>query len=530
MKSIKIRILSILLAFIVTFLTVFSVYQETVYAAEILPETVDNFRVIIGNLSQSPQIQSILSDLALKSGFYITNGGTDIQSACDTFFAENPKFKGAVVYGDPLITEQDVSNFVNSGNAQIGSAITFMIDSAAASGWDSVEKAAHCYVYLSDDFSEAWSEFLQKHIRNGVFYSVLPDISAPAGLNYCGYMNDKYDNHWVFYSNCSECFVKIGSEYYHVWYSRNSAESFNRNIFRKDSLNPWQDYGFTSNVSFSSGHYKNISYRQEGGSDNFLSTDMPILNANSIDDIGRAIYDWVTPIVPAIKLKEFPKGWINIDALKSLADAISSSFSDLQKQYNINPDPEVGVPIPDEWNIPIPVEIGDITKHIVEIQEDPTEEPSVSPSEEPSVSPSVSPSEEPSESPSKSPSESPSETPSEDPSGGSSGSQSFDFDDSGSSPLMDLSKFFPFCLPMDFYLAIKLMYVEPEAPVFEIPLSFDVLGHKIDYTLVLDVIHPDQLHNDEKDSAEQFVKFFRWWQVITFIIALIFISIKIIPK
>ena len=45
---------------------------------------------------------------------------------------------------------------------------------------------------------------------------------------------------------------------------------------------------------------------------------------------------------------------------------------------------------------------------------------------------------------------------------------------------------FPFCIPFDIIDLVQLLNAEPEAPYFELPIQFDVLGSVVDYTFVLD--------------------------------------------
>lgn len=125
-------------------------------------------------------------------------------------------------------------------------------------------------------------------------------------------------------------------------------------------------------------------------------------------------------------------------------------------------------------------------------------------------------------------------------------------DDSGGNPLMDLSEFFPFCLPMDLYLALHMLsadnaqeyysyaasidgnVLETNKPVdnpvvFDIPMTFHLSGvNQQDYTetFVIDIIQPA---GEGSGSAEPYVKYLRFFLVFIYIIFLIFVSVKITP-
>ena len=102
-----------------------------------------------------------------------------------------------------------------------------------------------------------------------------------------------------------------------------------------------------------------------------------------------------------------------------------------------------------------------------------------------------------------------------------------DFDGDNGDPLLDLSKFFPFCLPHDFMTAIKLLATDGDPPVFEIPLRYNVLGNPVEHTVIIDIMKPGT--TKDNTNAIAFVKYLKWFQTIAFITALIFITIKITP-
>lgn len=59
-------------------------------------------------------------------------------------------------------------------------------------------------------------------------------------------------------------------------------------------------------------------------------------------------------------------------------------------------------------------------------------------------------------------------------------------DDDKESFTADLKELFPFCIPFDLIHALEILEAKPEAPYFEIPVKFNVIGFKADYTFVLD--------------------------------------------
>ena len=95
---------------------------------------------------------------------------------------------------------------------------------------------------------------------------------------------------------------------------------------------------------------------------------------------------------------------------------------------------------------------------------------------------------------------------------------------------MDLSRFFPFCLPGDLFLAFKLLKADPKPPVFEIPYTLHLDGlnqNDISDVMVIDIVQPA---GPSSGSAEPYVIYLRWFLTFLFIVALIFISIKITPR
>lgn len=81
--------------------------------------------------------------------------------------------------------------------------------------------------------------------------------------------------------------------------------------------------------------------------------------------------------------------------------------------------------------------------------------------------------------------------------------------------VVDLSKFFPFCIPFDLVYLLDVLDAEPQAPRFEIPLKLPAYG--IDYTFVIDL-----------SDFESVAAVFRTFETILFILGLILLTRELI--
>ena len=88
-------------------------------------------------------------------------------------------------------------------------------------------------------------------------------------------------------------------------------------------------------------------------------------------------------------------------------------------------------------------------------------------------------------------------------------------DESNDKWVVDLSKFFPFCIPFDLVYLLDVLDAEPQAPRFEIPLKLPAYG--IDYTFVIDL--------SDFDSV---AAVFRTFETILFILGLILLTRELI--
>ena len=88
-------------------------------------------------------------------------------------------------------------------------------------------------------------------------------------------------------------------------------------------------------------------------------------------------------------------------------------------------------------------------------------------------------------------------------------------DDPNDKWVVDLSKFFPFCIPFDLVYLLDVLDAEPQAPRFEIPLKLPAYG--IDYTFVIDL-----------SDFESVAAVFRTFETILFILGLILLTRELI--
>lgn len=88
-------------------------------------------------------------------------------------------------------------------------------------------------------------------------------------------------------------------------------------------------------------------------------------------------------------------------------------------------------------------------------------------------------------------------------------------DESNDKWVVDLSKFFPFCIPFDLVYLLDVLDAEPQAPRFEIPFKLPEYG--IDYTFVIDLA-----------DFESVAAVFRTFETILFILGLILLTRELI--
>lgn len=134
----------------------------------------------------------------------------------------------------------------------------------------------------------------------------------------------------------------------------------------------------------------------------------------------------------------------------------------------------------------------------------------VSPNPEPSPDPNPNPSPDPSPDPAPSPDPSPDPSPEPDPDAPAT-------DEEAAQYTADLTTVFPFCIPFDLVRAFKVLSVEGEAPVYEMPLQ-------IDYKY----IHIDESWSIDMSDFSSVIQIVRIMETLAFIVALILLTRNII--
>jgi hypothetical protein len=82
-----------------------------------------------------------------------------------------------------------------------------------------------------------------------------------------------------------------------------------------------------------------------------------------------------------------------------------------------------------------------------------------------------------------------------------------------------LNKKFPFCLPWDLMTCYQLFNVPAKAPVWTIPIKFDVGGIHVDHTYTFDL--------NSNAVLDNFLPIFKWFLNLSVLVGLIFITRKI---
>lgn len=132
----------------------------------------------------------------------------------------------------------------------------------------------------------------------------------------------------------------------------------------------------------------------------------------------------------------------------------------------------------------------------------------VSPNPEPSPDPNPNPSPDPSPNPDPSPDPDPSPEP--DPDGPAT-------DEEAAQYTADLTTVFPFCIPFDLIRAFKVLSVQGEAPVYEMPLQIDYKS-----------IHVDEHWSIDMSDFSSVIQILRVMETLGFIVGLILVTRKLI--
>ena len=132
------------------------------------------------------------------------------------------------------------------------------------------------------------------------------------------------------------------------------------------------------------------------------------------------------------------------------------------------------------------------------------------PNPDPSPDPNPNPSPDPSPDPAPSPDPSPDPSPEPDPDAPAT-------DEEAAQYTADLTTVFPFCIPFDLVRAFKVLSVEGEAPVYELPLQ-------IDYKY----IHIDEAWSIDMSDFSSVIQIVRIMETLAFIVSLILLTRNII--
>ncbi len=399
--------------------------------------------------------------------------------------------------------------------------INWLLEHSAAGAVVVGDSIANGYCYVSDSFRNRLAEFLGLHVIDGVYYSNVDDANTKIHEL----------NHNAVYS----C-LDIPSNIVYT-YTCNIVDGYQYGVISRDKKTI--SFGDTLSKQINSffytavnGSYTTYSWYDNPGVGRCVGSNIPMFSANpdftksrwwedadnweSVaypdvlwpDNTGAAEHDW-----------SIDRPWpISVGALEGIGELVDEKVGEYVGDLPIDVPIDIPIDTPIDYPIdfPIPIPWDDVINPPID---EPIDEP-VEP--EPITIP-----DQPEEDP---------ELP----------------DDSGGGFIFDLSEFFPFCLPMDLYLAMKMLSVDSSdefysyfenmdsenennasnySPVtFEVPVTFHLEGlnaENVDHNFVIDIVNPSQ---DNTKGAEPYVKYLRFFLLFLYIIFLIFATIKIIPR
>ena len=525
MKNIILRIFAFTLALYISFLSVFNSFHVKVYAQalpELPPDFGSNFTVIDGLPgSSSPYfglpsiaVEAALMKLAEPGGSYdglVAHEDLALKIASD-FVKEYGDDAFRVAVAQPAEAVQNL--FWNYPNQ----AVQTCLDATNAG----IVILADEYVSFSDALINRIKDFAQSHIINNVYYSSIPE-GYFSNIYLCPNLNGTFVAGWTSLPQYRWLGPDSCRGAYHIIYKiPNQVDSFEilkiipSNVDTTDLANWTYVAPFTSQMA------------------NGFFTDMPIFY--TLPDLSQ--FEWwkeatnfieiepniVTPVTNPIPIEcpdiyHLPElyPWIGDVPVPSL-NPDRDPDRDPDGYPIIEPDP---IPIPDPAPVPVPQPFPD---------PDSNPDPGTDPDPDDPDPDDPDPDDPDPDKPDPDPDDPNPEDPDPEDPDPDKPDPDFDFpDDWGGSPLMDLSGFFPFCLPMDLYLAFTMLTAEAEPPVFEIPVNISLSGvNQSNYqdVIVIDIIQPA---GQGSGSAEPYVKYLRFFLTFLFIVFLIFTSIKITP-
>ena len=482
-----------------------------------------------------------------------------------------------------LPTDDDVKNALKQIADKTGAAVTLVGSKIYNDTNEEInataEALAESYLYVNDGFIQPLKEAASKHVNNNQYYENISDMPSASGYSFGGglvtFENARLYSHFCSLTDYNN--QKVVSMEYETTCIGNTADLtgyYNKAVTNYPSYGLFIDYtknrlkavGISSsggvsvleNLSFGYVSGKRVSYNYKTGAitgtENYngngssslswytnyqtssytkvlgFSTNLPLF-ANNSDAIkyysnlsaypvNAPTYEKEKIVVPLQYPQTFP-GVVNANPYAfqdyiSYVQQMQNALNQVIGNLKTNPDGKViEMPYTNTNPLELPYQLPDGS---------PVNSPVSSPVTTPVTIPEVI-------SPVKimpTPSDDTGTNPADD--GNTTTDPNIDdidFDGDNGDPLLDLSKFFPFCLPHDFMTAIKLLATDGEPPVFEIPLRYNVLGNPVEHTVIIDIMKPGT--TKDNTNAIAFVKYSKWFQTIAFITALIFITIKITP-
>lgn len=563
MKSLTKRISIIILSTCLLFINIFSSYKVTFAAA--LPDPVaieETFRLIqgglqnityniggdpwsLGNLISAGVVpeysQQIKGNDNFLSELLSPNNGTQNiawEKLKNVAVVEPAKLVKYIMWDKPqeyLPTDDDVKNALKQIADKTGSAVTLVGSKIYNDTNEEInataEALAESYLYVNDGFIETLKEAAASHVKGNKYYQNISDIpmfeyaggivsGAEAQYYYDGYYDNSHliykinSSNWGSYSRV--CIVYDTGTYMIYCtpgYSPSNATLqlstdgnwHGTNITSFNSNGRYHDVKFYTNLPIFNSYADKNNYLRDG---NFSqAVNVPECEKEKI--VVPLQYPQTFPGVVSANPYAFQD---YISYVQQMQDALNQVIGNLKT----NPDGKIiEMPYTNTNPLELPYQLPDGS---------PVNSPVSSPVTTPVTIPEII-------SPVKI-----MPTPSDDTGTNHADDgntttdpniDDIDFDGDNGDPLLDLSKFFPFCLPHDFMTAIKLLATDGEPPVFEIPLRYNVLGNPVEHTVIIDIMKPGTTRDNT--NAIAFVKYLKWFQTIAFITALIFITIKITP-
>ena len=413
----------------------------------------------------------------------------------------------------------------------------------ANSAEEALETGKDNAVFFGNKLFDMLYDFYYPHIKDGVYYSDVSDFPE------FSFSKVNFENHIIYDGND---ITIMNSNSYNYWGINSSVYYVLYCGWLKDPNQPMSrtEKLYFSNVDGSylghnSGEHYNLHH------DKITSCTLPMYQPNYFDSFSGTVNDFYKEAENYIDPSELPEeiiipkidemnvkldqSLLKLDSLADMAISINDSVQDVLKKLK---EGTIEYPLPAEEPYPLPYPIVEpIIYPWPIVYPDPGDDPDPGVDPEPGVDP-VDPIDPPGPDDPVDP---------EDPDG-----PELEIpDDSGGNPLVDLSEFFPFCLPMDIYLAMQMLKAESpneyyalaasvdgevqagrtvdNPVVFDIPMKFHLSGlnqEDINHTFTIDIIQPA---GEGSGSAEPYVVYLRFFLIFIYIMFLILVTVKITP-